>query len=93
MPSMGFTRFRVVWRRRLACPAAELQGAPPKFELVAGPAILFLLYAIAFEKMPIKLMPLGAIRGKKGVNYPILMGRACDYVKSRVASGGLTIPP
>jgi hypothetical protein len=29
----------------------------------------------------------------RGVNYRILKGAACDYAKSRVASGGLTKPP
>jgi hypothetical protein len=27
------------------------------------------------------------------VNYRVLKGAACDYAKSRVASGGLTLPP
>jgi hypothetical protein len=27
------------------------------------------------------------------VNYRVLKGAACDYAKSRVASGGLTKPP
>jgi hypothetical protein len=27
------------------------------------------------------------------VNYRVLKGAACDYAESRVASGGLTLPP
>jgi len=30
---------------------------------------------------------------EKEVNYRVLKGAACDYAKSRVASGGLTKPP
>ena len=34
-----------------------------------------------------------AILQGKTVNYPALKDGACDYAKSRVASGGLTKPP